>query len=186
MAHIVLFHSILGRRPIEGEIAAVFEADGHAVTLPDLYDGQAADNYEAGFAIRRAIDDETIAARAEAAMANVPDDAVLAGISFGTMLASSFCARRPQTAGLLLFAGVAPWEATPRKGLPVSAHVALPDPFDDEPYFSDWVDGAGEARVQLHRYPGVGHYFLDPGLDDYDETAARLCLDRSRDFLQGL
>ncbi len=58
--------------------------------------------------------------------------------------------------------------------------------FDDEAYFADWVATAGKARVEMHRYAGVGHYFLDPSLDDYDEAAARLCLDRSRAFLKGL
>ncbi|WMT87341.1 dienelactone hydrolase family protein [Pelagibacterium sp. 26DY04] len=87
---------------------------------------------------------------------------------------------------MLFFAGVAPWEAAPRSGLPVSAHVAEPDPFDDEDYFADWVEKAGEAEVELYRYPGVGHYFLDPALEDYDEEAARLCLDRSRAFLKAV
>jgi dienelactone hydrolase len=186
MAHIVLFHSVLGLRPIEGEIAAVFEADGHVVTLPDLYGGKAADDYDAGFALLDEVGDAAIDARAEVAMEAVPEDAVLAGVSFGTVLVSRFCARRPEAAGLLLYAGVAPWEAAPRVGLPVSAHVAEPDPFDDEEYFADWVKKAGEARVEMHRYAGVGHYFLDPSLDDYDEEAARLCLDRSRAFLRGL
>ena len=183
MAHIVLFHSVLGLRPIEGEIAAVFEADGHTVTLPDLYGGQAADDYDAGFTLHREIGDEAISTRAEAAMEGVPEEAVLAGVSFGTMLVSRYCARRPDAAGVLLFAGVAPWEATPRAGLPVSAHVAEPDPFDDEDYFADWMDKSGEAAVELYRYPDVGHYFLDPALEDYDEAAARLCLDRARSFL---
>ncbi|WMT91857.1 dienelactone hydrolase family protein [Pelagibacterium sp. H642] len=186
MVHIVLFHSVLGLRPIEGEIAAVFEADGHSVTLPDLYGGQASDDYDAGFALHREIGEEAIAARAEAAMKDVPEDAVLAGVSFGTMLASRYCARRSRTKGVLFFAGVAPWEAAPRPGLPVSAHVAEPDPFDDEDYFADWEEKAGEAELELYRYPEVGHYFLDPALEDYDEAAARLCLDRSRAFLKAV
>ncbi|MAN77291.1 dienelactone hydrolase family protein [Pelagibacterium flavum] len=186
MAHIVLFHSILGLRPVEGEIAAVFEADGHTVTLPDLYNGKSADDYDAGFAIKREISDEEISARATAALESVPDDAVLSGVSFGTMMASRFAAKRPQTAGLLFFAGVAPWFAQPRAGLPVSAHVAKPDPFDDEDYFLDWLKTAGDADIALHRYEGAGHYFLDPSLNDYNEAAAKLCLDRSRAFLKSL
>ncbi|KJY23910.1 dienelactone hydrolase, partial [Streptomyces sp. NRRL S-444] len=26
--------------------------------------------------------------------------------------------------------------------------------------------------VEVHRYPGAGHLFTDPGLDDYDAQAA--------------
>ncbi|RDE09947.1 dienelactone hydrolase family protein [Pelagibacterium lacus] len=186
MAHIVLFHSILGRRPVEGEIAAVFEADGHTVSVPDLYGGEAADDYDAGFALRRAVGTEAIIERARRAVEAAPAEAVLAGVSFGAALVGEFWQQRPAMAGALLFAGIAEWMDPPRAGLPVAAHIARPDPFDDEDYFAGWLAGQGEADVELHRYDGAGHYFLDPALADYDEAAARLCLDRSRDFLARL
>lgn len=186
MAHIVLFHSILGLRPIEGEIAAVFEADGHTVSLPDLYDGRAADDYDAGFALKKEVGDEAVHARAKAALDAAPAAAVLSGVSSGAFLIGDYWGERPQMAGALLFAGIAPWMTPPRAGLPVSVHIAKPDPFDDEEFFEEWMAEKGEARVEMHRYAGAGHYFLDPALDDYDEAAAKLCLDRSRAFLRGL
>jgi len=186
MAHIVLFHSILGLRPVEGEIAAVFEADGHTVSLPDLYDGQATDDYDAGFALKKEIGNEAVQARAKAALDAAPADAVLSGVSSGAFLIGDYWGERPQMAGALLFAGIAPWMSPPRPGLPVSVHIAKPDPFDDEEFFEDWMKEKGEAKVEMHRYEAAGHYFLDPALDDYNEAAAKLCLDRSRAFLRGL
>ncbi|WP_339644884.1 dienelactone hydrolase family protein [uncultured Pelagibacterium sp.] len=186
MAHVVLFHSILGLRPVEGEIAAVFEADGHTVTLPDLFDGQSADNYDAAFALRKEVGTDAIMERARAAVEAAPPEAVLSGVSFGASLIGEFWADRPQMAGALLFAGITDWMDPPTPGLPVSVHIARPDPFDDEDYFADWVAQKGEADLQMHRYDGAGHYFLDPSLDDYNEAAAKLCLDRSREFLKGL
>lgn len=53
----------------------------------------------------------------------------------------------------------------------------------DEAFFEDWMGGANEAACELQRYPGVGHYFLDRTLPDYDADAAELALGRSRDFL---
>ena len=39
MGHVLLFHSVLGLRPVERGLADEWRAAGHEVTLPDLYDG---------------------------------------------------------------------------------------------------------------------------------------------------
>ena len=186
MAHVVLFHSILGLRQAEREIASVFEADGHEVSLPDLFAGRTAKTYEDGFALKEVIGDGLIEARARRALDDSPETAVLAGVSFGAFLVGQLWGSRPKMQGALLFAGIAPWMEHPRPGLPVQAHIAQPDPFDDEAFFEDWVAEAGETSCEVHRYPGVGHYFLDRSLPDYDAAAAELTLERSREFLEGL
>ncbi len=183
MVTVVFFHSILGLRPVERSIAAVLERDGHNVILPDLFDGQTADDYDQAFAMKDKIGDDAIRARARAALDAAPDDAVLAGVSFGAFLIGDYWQSRPLMRGALLFAGVAPWMSPPRAGLPVSAHIARPDPFDDEAFFADWIVEAGVANLDVHRYSGVGHYFLDPALPDYGADAATACLERSRAFL---
>lgn len=88
-------------------------------------------------------------------------------------------------AGALLIAGVAPWMEPRRADLPVSVHVARPDPFDDEAFFADWAADAGPVPLSLHSYDGAGHYFLDRTLPDHDAAAADLCLARSLAFLCG-
>ena len=186
MATVLLFHSILGLRAAEREIASCFEHGGHRVILPDLFDGRTVESYEAGFALKDRIGDDAILARAAAAIAAAPKTAVLSGVSFGAFLVGRFWGNRPETAGALLFAGVAPWMTPRRFGFPVAAHVARPDPFDDEAVFENWEQEAGDVALALHRYDGVGHYFLDRSLPDYDETAAEACLERCLIFLNGL
>jgi len=183
MAHVVLFHSILGLRPAEREIAAAFEADGHSVVLPDLYGGRAVDEYDEGFRLNEEIGQETLLARARAALAEAPEDAVLAGVSSGAFLIGRLWGERPRMPGALLLSGPAPWMEPRRSGLPVSAHIARPDPFDEEQVFTEWAEESGEITLELHRYDGVGHYFLDRNLPDYDAAAAALCLERCRAFL---
>lgn len=185
MATIILFHSILGLRPVEREIAKIFEADGHEVILPDLFEGRTVEDYDAGFALKDEIGEETIRDRARSALDQAPKANVLAGVSFGAFLIGDLWQNHLETAGALLFSGVAPWSPS----LPpfsVSAHIARPDPFDDEDFFVEWAAKAGEVDLALHRYDGAGHYFLDKSLPDYDAQAARLCMERARAFLTNL
>ena len=186
MADVVLFHSILGLRPAERQIAAEFEKHGHRVILPDLFGGRFADDYDAGFALRKEFTSETLTQRALAAVEGVPETAVFAGVSFGASMIDLFWEIRPKMAGVLLFAGTVNWMEPLRRGLRVSAHIARPDPFDDEGYFADWAAQAGDVKLDLHRYDGVGHYFLDPELADYGAAAAQLCLQRTLAFLNAL
>jgi dienelactone hydrolase len=173
MPHILLFHSILGLRPVERDLAREWEAAGHDVTLPDLYEGRATDDYDRGFTLFREIGPAEVSARAAAAVQAAPEDAVLAGVSMGAGLVGNSWGARPRSRGALLIAGAAPWSPDLRPGLPVQAHIARPDPFDDEDYFADWTRSNPGVALDLRRYDGPGHYFLDPALPDHDETAAR-------------
>ena len=71
---------------------------------------------------------------------------------------------------MLLLHGPCEIPVDARPGLPVQAHLAEPEPFDDEGFIADWAEGAREARVafELYRYPGAGHYFTDASLPDHD------------------
>ena len=186
MADVVLFHSVLGLRQAEREIAAALEKDGHRVTIPDLYDGERTDDYDQGFRLHDRIGRETLVERAQAALAQASEETVLAGVSFGGFLIGSLWSQRPRLPGALLLCSFAPWMTPRRPGLPVSAHIARPDPFDSEEDFAVWAAAADGVALDLHRYDGVGHYFLDRSLPDYDEGAATRCMDRVRAFLGSL
>ena len=66
--------------------------------------------------------------------------------------------------------------------------MAEPEPFDDEAFLQEWIADARRLPVDLkvHRYPGVGHYFTDATLPDFDAAAATLALDRAVAFLARL
>jgi dienelactone hydrolase len=186
MAHVVLFHSILGLRPVEHAIAAELEKHGHTVSLPDLFGGRKTDDYAKAFPMRKEVGTAAIMAAAKAAVDNAPATAVLAGVSFGANLIGEFWDDRPRMAGALAFAGAVPWMTPRRPGFRMSVHIARPDPFDDEAYFGEWAAEANGVALELHRYDGVGHYFLDPALADFEAKAATLCLERSVAFLNSL
>ena len=186
MPHIVLFHSILGLRPIERDLAREWEGDGHRVTLLDLYEGRAAETYDEGFRLYEEIGPEVVSRRAALAVAGSPADAVLAGVSMGAGLVGESWGRRPRARGALLIAGAAPWADDLRPGFPVQAHIARPDPFDPEEVFAEWVAETPGASLQMLRYDGVGHYFLDPSLPDHDARAASVARAAMRAFLQSL
>ena len=183
MAEIVLFHSVMGLRPVERQIATWLAAAGHDVTLPDLYEGRVGKGIDAGFALYNDIGADRVLARARAALARAPDRAVLAGISMGTLMVTRLWDTRPKAAGALMLCGLAPVATQPRPGLPVQAHVARPDPHDSDADIDGWAAGMG---AKLHLYPDVGHFFLDEALSDHDARAARLCLDRVTGFLADL
>ena len=154
--------------------------------LPDLYAGTWTDDYEEGFRLQEMIGQDTLVERASAVVAEAPQEAILAGVSYGAFLIGSFWSERPRMPGALLLCGFAPWMTPRRAGLAVSAHIARPDPFDSEEDFAAWKAGAGEVALDLNRYDGVGHYFLDRTLPDYDKEAAVMCMDRVRTFLASL
>jgi dienelactone hydrolase len=183
---VVLFHSILGLRRAERDIADAFERAGISATIPDLFAGRVAKTYPDGFRMKDEIGDALILRRAEQALASAPADAILAGVSFGAFLIGRLWQDRRYMPGALLISGVAPWMKSPRCGLPVSVHIARPDPFDDEEFFAQWANEADHAALQLYRYDNVGHYFLDRDLPDYDAAAAALCMQRSVEFLARL
>jgi dienelactone hydrolase len=186
MVPIVLFHSILGLRAAERDLASAFEADGHSVALPDLYEGEATNDYDEGFRIKDTIGMAQIMDRARAALADAPEDAVLAGVSFGAFLIGQLWGDRSRTRGALFFAGGGEWPTCFHSGLPVQAHIARPDPFEDEEYLAEWAGSNPGFALELYRYDGGGHYFLDRNLPDFKADAAELCLERSRKFLNRL
>lgn len=83
MADIVLFHSSLGLRAIEHDVAARLRDWGYRVTLPDLYSGRTANSTDEGIQLMTDIGWPTICQRARAALDDVPVTAVLFGISMG-------------------------------------------------------------------------------------------------------
>jgi dienelactone hydrolase len=184
MADVLLIHSVRGLRSAERDLADRMRAAGHEVHLPDLFDGATSASVEGGQEILERLGWAAVVERARAAAAGLPDTAVLAGVSIGAQIAGALLSERAGTTGILLLHG--PCEVPAEcAGLPVQAHLAEPDPFDDEAYLADWSEAMrmSGADFQLHRYPGVGHYFTDATLPDYEASAAELALRRSVAFL---
>lgn len=185
MPDILLYHSVLGLRPVELELADEWRSAGHSVATPDLFDGRTAETYDDGFVILQDIGLQTVAERALHAADQQPETIIRAGVSMGASMAARAWAKKPDTKGVLFIAGPAPWPEEV-SGTPVQLHAARPEPFDEEEVFEEWYSENPGAHLEVFRYDDVGHYFLDASLPDYSETASDECRERCRSFLETL
>jgi dienelactone hydrolase len=165
---------MFGLRPVELAAAERLCAGGHEVVLPDLFDGATVPgDLDAGFALMERIGWDTIVGRARRSTADVPGDAVLGGFSMGVGVIGALWPERLGAAGVFCLHAPALVPDGIRAGTPVELHVGTQDGFappDQVAAFRQSADRAG-ARAGVHTYPGVGHYFTDESLADYDAAA---------------
>ncbi len=188
---IVLFHSALGLRPAVPEFAERLRAAGHRVHTPDLFDGEMFTDLEAGAAKRDALGIPELIRRAQAAVADLPAEIVLAGFSMGVGAAEFLAATRPGArAAILMHGAFAPREFGLERwpAVPVQVHYAMNDPWVDVNQvhaLEAAVREAGEA-IDVHAYERGGHLFEDADLETHDPAAAHLMLERVLAFLAKL
>jgi dienelactone hydrolase len=189
MANVVLLHSALGLRPAVLEWARRLEDAGHDVATPDLFAGRTFDDLEAGMAHRDEIGVPELMRRADAALADLPEDLVYAGFSMGAATAGYYAATRGGARGAVLMHGVTPlaafgvesWPA----GVPAQVHHAAEDPLagiDALPGFESAL-AAAPAPLEAFTYPGSAHLFSDRDSPEYDAAASDLMFERLLAFL---
>ncbi|MFD5623690.1 dienelactone hydrolase family protein [Streptomyces yangpuensis] len=188
--NIMLFHSTYGLRPAVHAAADRLRAAGHQVQVPDLFEGRTFETVEEGMAHQDEIGRDELLKRAVLASAPHSDGGlVYAGFSFGGSLAQHLALADEKARGLLLLHGTADLEDSAAvDGLPVQLHIADPDPFEPHDWLTAWylrMQRAG-ADVEVHSYPGAGHLFTDPDLDDYDAEAAEQTWTAAIGFLDSL
>lgn len=188
MAEVLLFHHALGRTPGVTALADRLRAAGHTVHLPDLYDGRAFDDVEAGVAHAEAIGFDTLLERARSVADDLPERLVYAGISLGVLPAQQLAQTRPGAAGAVLMEACVPptefsdgWPSE----VPVQVHGMDADPFfageGDLDVARELV--ASTTGAELFLYPGDGHLFSDPGSASFDPDATDLLIERVLAFL---
>jgi dienelactone hydrolase len=188
LTDVVLFHHAQGLTPGVCRFADDLRAAGHAVTVPDLYEGKTFSTLDAGMAYAGQTGFGTILERGRMAVEGLPDQLVYAGFSLGVLPAQMLAQTRPGGKGALLFHACIPisefggrWPG----GLPVQVHA-----MESDPVFVDGGDlDAARALVaategaELFLYPGDHHLFADDGLPSYDRAAADLLKERTLEFL---
>ena len=190
MTEIVLFHHIQGLTPGVVAFADRLRAAGHTVHTPDQFEGRTFGSIDEGEAYCSEIGFPEIRDRGIRNAADLPAEVVYAGMSLGVMAAQTLVQTRPGARGLLAYFGFADpkyfgeWPA----GVPVQIHAMDADPYfvgegDLEPAQA-FVDSHEEGEMFL--YPGDGHLFADSSLEDYDEAATALLLERSLKLLAAL
>ena len=192
MAEVVLFHHVQGLTDGVRAFAEQLRAGGHVVHTPDLFGGERPATVEEGVAFVQGIGDDELGERAGRAVAELPEDLVYAGFSWGGGLAQRFAQLRPGARGALLYESClpvsGPWAVGPwPDGVPVQIHGMDQDPFfaleGDVDSARELVDKVGPELAELFVYPGDRHLFTDSSLPSYDAEAAGLVVRRSREFL---
>jgi len=108
MAEVVLFHHVQGLTDGLRAFAGEIRADGHTVHTPDLFNGELPASIEEGIAFTDSIDSDELETRIRDAVADVPDDAVYGGFSFGAATAQRLAQTRPGARGALLYESCLP------------------------------------------------------------------------------
>ncbi len=186
MASVILFHSVLGLRPVELAAAERMRAAGHSVSVPDLFAGVTAETVERGMELIEDIGWDRICERAQAVLAELPATTILAGVSMGCGVVASVWPERPETKGLLLLHAPAEVPAGMKlAGLRAQLHVGEHDDFWPPEELRRWQMAAELAGMaaELHIYPGAGHFYTDASLPDYDAQATEETWSRALRFL---
>lgn len=187
MTEIVVFHSAYGLRPAVSDFADGLRAGDHTVHTPDLYDGAVFDTLEEAVAKRDEIGIGGLIQRATSAVESLPAELVYAGFSMGCGPAQLLAQTRTGARGALLMHGALPsqaFEVPWPAGVALEIHGMEDDPLFDVGVARELLSEAPDGTLRL--YPGAAHLFADPGLSDYDETAAALMLRRALAFVARL
>ncbi|MBD5785983.1 dienelactone hydrolase family protein [Cellulosimicrobium terreum] len=191
MAEVLLFHHARGLTYGVQDVAQAMRDAGHAVHVPDLFEGRTFDSVDEGVAHVQEVGFDTLVTRAQAVADGLDPGLVYAGISMGVVAAQALAQTRTGAKGAVLLEACVPvsefGEAWP-EGVPVQVHG-----MEDDPEFA----GAGDldaARelvgsspdAELFLYPGRRHLFTDPSLTSFDPAAGTLVLERVIRFLDGI
>lgn len=190
MAEVVLFHHVLGPTDGLAEFAGLLRSAGHRVATPDLFEGRRFASLDDGVAHLESIGFSTLLERSRAAVADVAEDVVYAGVSMGVICAQYLAQTRPGAAGaVLLESCVAPSEFGDGwpPGVPVQIHGMSDDPFfageGDIDNARAVVGNAAVGTAELFEYVGDQHLFVDSSLPGYDHGATALVAERVLGFL---
>ncbi|WP_263171074.1 dienelactone hydrolase family protein [Streptomyces sp. SCSIO ZS0520] len=188
--NIMLFHSAFGLRPAVRAAADRLRGEGHQVWTPDLFEGRTFGTVEEGMEFKDGVGSEELLKRAVLAAAPYSERGlVYAGFSFGASVAQTLALGDEKARGLLLLHGTSDIaESAAVDELPVQLHVAEPDPFESDDWLTAWYLRMGRigADVEVYRYPGAGHLYTDPDLDDWDAEAAEATWRTAAGFLASL
>jgi dienelactone hydrolase len=191
MAELLLFHHAQGLTAGCISFADELRAAGHVVHTPDLYDGRTFTELIDGVGYAEQIGFDTIVERGQLVADSLPNAIVYAGFSLGALPAQMLAQTRPGAKGALLFHAAIPtsaFECPWPPGVPLHIHMMDADELVVEEGDLDVARelAATIPTAELYLYPGDRHLFADRSLPDYDESAARLLMQRVLGVLESI
>jgi carboxymethylenebutenolidase len=166
---------------------------GFAAAAPDLYAGQVATTIPEAEGLSDSLDEDIADAFVLAAVdelgATVGDPSArlgAVGFSMGGAWALWLPAQRPEVAATVVYYGSIEGPSLTRARTPVLGHFAETDPYETDEGLAVFEKTLRTANrdVELHRYPGTGHWFAEPSKEAYVAEAADVAFDRTVDFLR--
>ncbi len=185
MATIVLYHHVLGLTPGVRALADALATAGQTVLTPDLFDGRTFASIDEGMTFVRSQDQDHLAEIGIAAALEVTEPLVVAGISYGAMVAGMVASRRPVAGMLSLESFVDPsWVGGWSRPVPLQIHAMEQDPFflEDEEAARAWV--AEHDDAELFTYPGDQHLFTDANTPAHAAGLTAIVIQRSLAFVE--
>lgn len=178
MAELLLFHHAQGLTAGVRSFAERLRGAGHAVHVPDLYEGRTFDSLEQGIAHAGEVGFGTIIERGQVAAEDLPDGLVYIGFSLGVLPAQALAQTRAGARAAVLFHSCVPpsefggWPS----GVPLQIHIMDRDPLASPPETD--LETARQLDAELEEatffsYPGDAHLFADESLPSYDADAAQ-------------
>lgn len=188
MTEVLLFHHALGVTPGIREFADELRASGHAVVVPDLYEGRTFDSVAAGVAYAQEVGFDVILERGVSSADSLGEGFVTAGFSLGAMPAQKIAQTHPGVAGAVLYHAAIPigeFGGVWPDGVALQMHLSEGDELaqEDLPAARDLAAASGG---ELFLYEGSGHLIVDSSSSDYDPRQAALILERTLEFLSRL
>jgi dienelactone hydrolase len=181
MVEMMLFHSALGQTDGFLAFADRLRDAGHVVHTPDLYSGRVYTDLEEGVGCVDSIGFPEMSRRGAATAEGLPAALVYAGFSLGAGPAQLLAQTRPGALGALLMHGgnrPSDWGSAWPKDVP----VVVDDPWIDMADIQALVDEADDG--ELVTYPGSGHLFADPTVEDFNPSFAELMEVRVLEWLE--
>jgi carboxymethylenebutenolidase len=192
-AGVLLLHAWWGLNDDAVAYADRLVAAGFAVAAPDLYAGRLATTIPEAEELSDALDQDMVDAVALAAtdaladLLGEPTARIGAlGFSLGAAWALWLPAQRAQVAATVVYYGTIAGPSLSRAATPVLGHFAETDPYEPDEGLIEFERAlrAANREVDVHRYPGTGHWFAEPSRDAYVRDAAELAFDRTIAFLR--
>lgn len=188
---VVVLHAWWGLNDDVIAYADRLAASGFRVVAPDMFDGRVATTIEEAEVLSQSGDqsaEDTVLAAVDELAKRVGQDGRVAvlGFSFGAAYAIWAPSKRDRVVSSVVYYGSYWGDFLATSKAPLLGHFAEKDQFEPEENVQALEKGYRDAgrEIELHRYPGTGHWFAEPSRPDaYNHDAAELAFERTVAFL---
>ena len=193
---VLVLHAWWGLNDTMKAFCTQLAESGFVAFAPDLYHGKVADNIADAETLGKALDANTLQAKAEIAEATkflnervgqADRGLAVIGFSLGAYYALDLAAADPEhIRSVVIFYGTGDGDFSNSKA-EYLGHFAENDEFEPQSNIDNLEAALRRAGrpVTFYRYPGTGHWFFEPDRTEaYNQVAATLAWERTLTFLR--